>query len=76
MLPRRDLDHFGDINEMILDLVSAVGAGCLGLFNNAFEIQTSGSGRKIRWHCFVNGTSPGAQAARLLLVARMATSGA
>ena len=33
-----DLDHFGDVNEMILDAVSAVETGQLGLLDNPLEI--------------------------------------
>ena len=33
-----DLDHFGDVNEMILDAVSAVETGQLGLLDYPLKI--------------------------------------
>ena len=33
-----DLDHFGDVNEMILDAVPAVETGQLGLLDHPLEI--------------------------------------
>ena len=33
-----DPDHFGDLNEMILDPLSAVKTGCAGLLDNRLKV--------------------------------------
>ena len=33
-----DGDHFGDVNEMVFDTVSAIETGHFGLFDNPLEI--------------------------------------